>query len=448
MAFDHAPLTEAQLGPMVTKMVGAAAPPQMRRMVAGGMAPLPPRDLVIGLYQLWVLNEDPFAEQAARTAEALPRPIFDGAVADASLLPGIIDFLARKVIRKAELLDQLVRHPQVSDETIIGVARVCPDMVCDTLADNQERWLRCPKIAESLYRNPNAKMSVVHRMLELAEREHLDLRLPGMEEIRSVMRGESVDPSRDGLFRRAVRGQGEELDEQVDKLAAARVDEDLDELLEGAADGEEVGEGVDAGDGDLALVAATESAGPAEQSSDDHASEQLPPTEIDDELAANDAAPAAEAEAEVEVDPVAEAASMAASRENRLSQLLQMRPLEKIRAALLGDQFDRSILVRDSNKMVAMATIKSPKIRDDEIVGYSANRSLSHDVIRYIANRRDWVRLYQVKFNLVMNPKTPMSRAMALLAHLHATDVRKVARSKNISSALAKAAKRRGEARR
>jgi hypothetical protein len=63
--------------------------------------------------------------------------------------------------------------------------------------------------------------------------------------------------------------------------------------------------------------------------------------------------------------------------------------------------------------------------------------------VTYISNNRDWTKLYRVKLNLVMNPKTPMSRAMHLLGHLHPSDIRKVATSKNVPSALATAAKRR-----
>jgi hypothetical protein len=130
------------------------------------------------------------------------------------------------------------------------------------------------------------------------------------------------------------------------------------------------------------------------------------------------------------------------SKESRMQQILQMRPLEKIRTATIGDKYDRSLLIRDSNKTVAMAVIRSPKIRDDEAVAYSGNRSLSAEVITYISNRREWVKLYSIKLNLVMNPKTPMARSMSLLAFLNRNDIQKVARSKNIPSALATAAKR------
>ncbi|HVI03198.1 MAG TPA: hypothetical protein VM869_31090, partial [Enhygromyxa sp.] len=146
--------------------------------------------------------------------------------------------------------------------------------------------------------------------------------------------------------------------------------------------------------------------------------------------------------------PIREQDKPPPSKERRLQAILAMRPLEKIRTAMLGDRYDRSILVRDSVKAVAMATIKSPKIREDEAVAYSANRALPLEVITYISNRRDWVKLYSVKLNLVMNPKTPMARSMSLLTHLNQSDIQKVARSKNIPSALATAAKRKLQARR
>ena len=111
--------------------------------------------------------------------------------------------------------------------------------------------------------------------------------------------------------------------------------------------------------------------------------------------------------------------------------------------AIIGNAFERAVLIRDSNKAVCLSAIKSPRVKENEVVAYCANRSLSHDVIRYIAGRRDWTKLYAVKLNPVLNPKTPMASAMSLLGHLHAHDVRKVAHSRNIPSALATAAKRR-----
>ncbi|MSP63388.1 MAG: hypothetical protein EXR72_24210 [Myxococcales bacterium] len=112
----------------------------------------------------------------------------------------------------------------------------------------------------------------------------------------------------------------------------------------------------------------------------------------------------------------------------------------KIRLATLGNAFARSVLVRDSNRVVALAAISSPQMGDNEVAKYSANRALSEDVIRYIARQRNFTRLYLVKLNLVNNPKATLSTTIGYLPFLTMKDLRVVARSKSIPGPLVKAA--------
>ena len=58
----------------------------------------------------------------------------------------------------------------------------------------------------------------------------------------------------------------------------------------------------------------------------------------------------------------------------------------KIRLASVGNSFARSVLIRDSNRVVAMAAIQSPLMNDNEVVRHAANRGLSEDILaEYIA---------------------------------------------------------------
>jgi hypothetical protein len=114
----------------------------------------------------------------------------------------------------------------------------------------------------------------------------------------------------------------------------------------------------------------------------------------------------------------------------------------KIRLATLGNAFARATLIRDSNKQVALAAIRSPGVTENEIVKYSSNRALSDEVIRVIVNTKEWTKLYSVKLNLVSNPKCPLPNAMRLLPFLHDKDLQKIAKSKGISSALATQARK------
>ncbi len=108
----------------------------------------------------------------------------------------------------------------------------------------------------------------------------------------------------------------------------------------------------------------------------------------------------------------------------------------KMRLAALGNAFARSILIRDPVRLVALAAVKAPGVTELEAAKYAGNHSLDNDVVRYIAARRDWTRLYGVKKSLCLNPKTPISEASKLLIHLREVDLRQISKSKGVSSAV------------
>jgi hypothetical protein len=66
---------------------------------------------------------------------------------------------------------------------------------------------------------------------------------------------------------------------------------------------------------------------------------------------------------------------------------------------------------------------------------------VSEEVLRTIAMNREFVRSYQVKLNLITNPRTPFTFAARLVPHLRQNDLRSLSRSKNISGAISQAIK-------
>jgi len=115
---------------------------------------------------------------------------------------------------------------------------------------------------------------------------------------------------------------------------------------------------------------------------------------------------------------------------------------EKIRLATIGNAYCRKMLIRDSNKLVAMTVIRSPQITSMEIQRIAGTTNVCDDVIRYIANSRECNKNYAVKLALVTNPKCPLGSSLRFLAYLHPDDLRNIARSKNIPGALATSAKK------
>ncbi len=109
---------------------------------------------------------------------------------------------------------------------------------------------------------------------------------------------------------------------------------------------------------------------------------------------------------------------------------------QKIRRAMVGSAGDRLLLVRDANRLVSQAAIKSPSIQESEIVRISASRSVGEDVLRTIAKDREWTRSHQIKLNLVQNPRTPFAFAAKLIMHLREHELKALPRSKNYTGTV------------
>ncbi|HEX9298029.1 MAG TPA: hypothetical protein VF881_19450 [Polyangiaceae bacterium] len=123
------------------------------------------------------------------------------------------------------------------------------------------------------------------------------------------------------------------------------------------------------------------------------------------------------------------------------ARIRQMTIAQKIRMAMIGDAAERLLLMRDSNRLVASAAIRSPLIQEPEVVRVSASRVMSEEVLRCIALNKEWVRNYQVKLNLVTNPRTPFPVAARLVPYLREHELKGIAKSKNVTAPIAQAAK-------
>ncbi|MBW2504543.1 MAG: hypothetical protein JRE16_08240, partial [Deltaproteobacteria bacterium] len=120
---------------------------------------------------------------------------------------------------------------------------------------------------------------------------------------------------------------------------------------------------------------------------------------------------------------------------------------EKIKIGLSGDKEWRSILIKDSNKLVQNAVLKNPRITEAEVLMIAKNKSSSDDLIRQILVNRDWVKLYEIKKALAVHPKTPLPRAMRLISVLSNKDIKDLMRSKNVSTVLSTLARKEFERR-
>jgi hypothetical protein len=121
--------------------------------------------------------------------------------------------------------------------------------------------------------------------------------------------------------------------------------------------------------------------------------------------------------------------------------ITQMTITQKIRRAILGTAAERMLLVRDTNRLVATAAATSPQLTENDAARIAASRNVSDDVLRIIAQNRSFTRSYQVKLNLVTNPKTPFTFTARIIPHLRDNDLRALSKSKNVPATVQTAAR-------
>jgi hypothetical protein len=130
------------------------------------------------------------------------------------------------------------------------------------------------------------------------------------------------------------------------------------------------------------------------------------------------------------------------------AQIANMTVSQKIRRAQVGTAAERLLLVRDTNRLVSVAAVKSPAMRENEAVLISASRNVGEEVLREIARNREFTRNYQVKLNLSRNPRCPFSFSARIIPLLRDNDLRDLAKSKNVPGSVQQAARQQLERKR
>ena len=150
-------------------------------------------------------------------------------------------------------------------------------------------------------------------------------------------------------------------------------------------------------------------------------------------------------------EAAAAAAGRAAAREKARTEVVRGSALAKIsklnvkgriQLAFKGSKEERSILVRDGTKLVALSVLDSPKISDGEVEKIANQRNVLEAVLRGISMKRRFMKNYIIVRNLCFNPRTPLDVALGLMKHLQAPDLKGLSGSKDVSDTIRKLASR------
>nr|ALS89719.1 protein of unknown function (DUF370) [uncultured bacterium] len=122
-----------------------------------------------------------------------------------------------------------------------------------------------------------------------------------------------------------------------------------------------------------------------------------------------------------------------AERVSLIRRIMFMNARDRMKLAMKGDREARSILIRDSNKVVAVAVVNNPRVTDQEVENIAAMRTVADEVLRLIALNRAWARSYPIIHNLVRNPRTPVPTVVSILPRIRSKDLQHLSQNRNVS---------------
>ncbi len=125
-------------------------------------------------------------------------------------------------------------------------------------------------------------------------------------------------------------------------------------------------------------------------------------------------------------------------RENALQKINHLDVKGRIQLALKGNKEERSLLIRDGTKVVALAVLEAPKLSDGEVEKFASQKNVLEAVLRQIPLKRRFMKNYKVVRNLVANPRTPLDLGLGLMKNLLIADLKNLSANKEVSETIRK----------
>jgi hypothetical protein len=378
---------------MIDLVRKSEVPSNLMHAAARGALSVPPGEAIEILVYLATHNKV-FGNEARLTLAGWEEKASIAAASDPSTSREVLDYLVSPHNLRVHLLPALLENPSVSAEHLVPLASNGTREVVEALL-RSERVRSFPAVVETLRGNPNLTDEEANS-LEAAETP-----------------GDSESPSED------IAGG----DEEVEKF-----------LVEHAAEIE------------------ADANKPFQPIGGVH-DEIEAPTEVTAEPAAKPSQPAGETRSEAKAKTPHPAAAKVhgpkkphpGAEEKRDSTLQRIAKLDikgRIQLAMKGTKEERSLLIRDGTKLVALAVLESPKISDGEVERIASQKNVLEAVLRAIPMKRRYAKQYVILRNLVFNPRTPMDVSLGLVKNLLVGDLKNLSGNKEVSETIRKMALR------
>jgi hypothetical protein len=123
-------------------------------------------------------------------------------------------------------------------------------------------------------------------------------------------------------------------------------------------------------------------------------------------------------------------------------RIITLNAAQKAILAMKGGREERLILIRDTNKVVALAVLRNGRLTENEVQSIAKMRNITDEVLRGVGTNRDWIKSYSVVLALLNNPRTPPSISTNFVSRLQNRDLKNLAANRDVPELIRKMAKR------
>src|ERR1700674_3284514 len=389
---------------MLDMIRNSQVPSNLMQSAARGALSVPPEETIEILVYL-ALHSKLFAERARLTLAGWDEQASMAAAANPETSAEVLGYFVSPKNLRTCLLPALAENPSVKEEALDELAVSGSRAVAEGLLMSA-RVMNSPQLLRALQSN------AILRPTELAEIEKKVAALEG----NPVAAATEVDAAEQVVESTVIKF----LEENAAELAAEK-----------EKPFQPIGMAVDDAGGEAAEVGSQTGAATTSASADATAGKPVAAA------AGKPAASAVAVKAKKQAPP-----GLEERRDSVLQKIAKLDIRGRITLAMRGSKEDRSILIRDSTKLVAIAVLESPKVSDGEVEKFALQKNVLEAVLRAIPLKRRFAKNYNITRNLVQNPRTPLDLSLGLMKNLLIHDLKNLSGNKEVSDTIRKLALR------
>jgi hypothetical protein len=386
---------------MLDLIRASAVPATLMHSAAKGALSIPPSEMLEIL--VYLSTHKLFGEQARMTLAGWDPHLSLAAASDPTTSAEVLAYFTGPENLRPALVPALLENPAVLEETLVQLLTSAPRDLIDTLLASN-RVGRSERLLRALSSNTH---------LTGIQSAGIDERLASINSLDSASTPEAAPQPAQASAPRTVTQSGE-ADEVPDEDVVTFLNAHADEI---AAEGNKPFHPIGGASDELIPTSANDSHEAVEK--------KAPPETID---------------APKPAMPKKPHTGMETERGSALQKIAVMDIKGRIQLAMKGTKEERSLLIRDGTKIVALAVLESPKISDGEVEKFAGQKNVLEAVLRAIPLKRRFMKNYGIVRSLVFNPRTPLDVSLGLMKNIQIQDLRHLSGNKEVSDTIRKLA--------